>query len=131
MAAVTYALVGLCVLLATTASALAIWCHSLISDVRSAAEYRRDRDLQAVELASVRKALALEQSLRTIAESQRNEAMRRTRDLLAQHAKDMTDDEIREMVRAAFASPLVVVPTLSAADDRDDLLNPFTPVRDA
>lgn len=73
-------------------------------------QYRSERDLEVTAHAVTRDLLRQEQTLRAIAEAQRNEAMRKSRELLAKHMRDATDDEIRETVRDLFETPLSVVP---------------------
>lgn len=78
--------------------------------------------------------LDVEQDLRSIAEAQRNEAQRRVHDLLRQHMRDATDDEIRALTADAFRSPLgvVSVPEARRSDHpTDGLLDPFADVRSA
>jgi hypothetical protein len=105
-----------------------------LSDARvKAADAQRRFELEQAEHAATRNRLDQENKLRVIAESQRNAAEGRVRELLVAHAKDATDDEIREMVRDAFASPLSVLPApaATAADDPDGLINPFADVQPA
>lgn len=52
-----------------------------------------------------------EHNLRVIAEAQRNEAMRKTRELLQRHAKYLTPDLVDELVQDTFQTPLSLVPT--------------------
>lgn len=99
----------------------------------AAAEARQRLELEQAEHATTRNRLDQEAKLRTIAETQRNAAEGRVRELLVAHAKDATDDEIRSMLADAFRSPLSVLPSpgAAAADDPDGLINPFLPVQPA
>jgi biopolymer transport protein ExbB/TolQ len=74
------------------------------------AEYRAARDIEVTAHAVTKGSLAKEKTLRVIAESQRNEAQRKARDLLRKHMRTATDDEIRETVADLFTTPLGLVP---------------------
>lgn len=82
--------------------------------VRVEAEHQRDVALVALSVANDQ--LGIERNLRAIAETQRNEAQRKARDLLRQHMRTATDDEIRETVADLLTSPLAVVPRAPVSD---------------
>jgi len=64
-----------------------------------------------------------EHNLCVIAESQRNEAMRKTRELLQRHAKYLTPDLVDELIADAFQTPLSVVPV--SKQPGNELMEPF------
>ena len=103
--------------------------------------YRYERDEAVVERDVAKDLLAQEHTLRTIAEAQRNEAMRRVGELLRKHVAKATNEEIQELTNEAFASPLSLVPrpvdgVPQAVPRRSDsiadgLLDPFASVQPA
>ena len=124
MIALAVALTALSVLLASGCILCGKWLHDANSsignlrDTMTAADavsdaYKYERDQAVVELAVAKDLLSREQTLRAIAEAQRNEAQRKARDLLRKHMRTATDEEIRETVRDLFETPLSVVPRLS------------------
>lgn len=54
--------------------------------------------------------LAQERHLRVIAETQRNTAQERVRDLLRTHIAKATNEEIQELTNEAFTTPLALAP---------------------
>lgn len=72
--------------------------------------YQYERDNAVAELAQSKEKLAKAETLRAIAEAQRNDAQGRLRVVLREHMEDASDDEIRELVSSVFASALSVVP---------------------
>lgn len=148
MIAAVIALCGVNALLAGFMVTLGVWMRSdrktadNLRDVvdasqRDAADFESRWRVVAAELAVTADQLEREQNLRTIAEAQRNEAMRRVRELLGRHIKTATLEEIQEMTNDAFASPLSVVPRpdgvplLPAAEaaGSDDILDPWARVQ--
>jgi predicted RNA-binding Zn ribbon-like protein len=73
-------------------------------------EWESKHEIEVVAHAATKGLLAKEHTLRVIAESQRNEAQRKARDLLRKHMRTATDDEIRETVADLFTAPLGLVP---------------------
>jgi hypothetical protein len=94
---------------------------------------RGDLDTETAAHAVDTKRLVIADNLRFVAEAQRNEALRRVTELLRQHMRTATDDEIRALTDEAFSSPLSVVPSpVPRSQDGDDaLLDPFADVRPA
>lgn len=90
------------------------------------AEYKSKYETEFVAHGVTQRELEQERQLRGVAEAQRNEAQRKTRDLLREHAKDASDDEISEMVAGAFSSPLALVPPAvpEVRHDSTDLARP-------
>ena len=121
---VTAAVIALCALslgLTTFVILCGKWLHDAngeignLRDTMTAADavsdaYKYERDQAVVELAVAKDLLAQEHTLRTIAETQRNEAMRRVGELLRKHVAKATNEEIQELTNEAFASPLSLVP---------------------
>jgi biopolymer transport protein ExbB/TolQ len=90
------------------------------------AEYRSARDIEVTAHAVTKGQLAKERTLKSIAESQRNEAQRKARDLLRKHMRTATDEEIRETVAELFTVPLSLAPSSPASKQPgNELMNPW------
>lgn len=125
-------MIVLCIALAALSTLLVgfvitcgVWLHSANADRLNAAdvvdgqrklvaEYKSKYEVEYAAHSVTQRELDQEKQLRGVAEAQRNEAERKTRELLTAHVKDASDDEIRAMVASAFRSPLAVVPTPGA-----------------
>lgn len=107
MLVVAIGLVALSTLLTGAVITCGVWLRgdrNTIDNLRDTLESTRDRaDLAESDAATLRKRLEVEQNLRAIAEAQRNEAQRKTRDLLRKHLETATDDEIRALTADAFS----------------------------
>lgn len=109
-----------------------VWLHSSNRDTTAyadhldgqrklVAEYKSKYDVEFAAHAVTQRELEQEKQLRAVAEAQRNEAQRRVQDLLRSHMASATENEIRALTAAAFASPLSVVaggvqPSKASAD---------------
>jgi predicted Holliday junction resolvase-like endonuclease len=111
---VTWALVSLSFLLLALLVPTAVWLHAEISEgkhlrdlyeeqVHVAARYMGERDLEVAAHAVTTDELKKERSLRSQAEAQRNDALRRARELLVKHMGEATDEEIAAAMADLFA----------------------------
>lgn len=82
----------------------------LNAERKVSAEWESKYKTTAAKLVVVETSKQQEQNLRAIAETQRNIAQARVRELLRAYAKTATNEEIQELTDAAFSSPLSVVP---------------------
>ncbi len=73
-------------------------------------EYKSQRDVLDAKCNVLTKRLEQETQLRTIAEMQRNDAMRKATACLATHMKDATNEEIESTARELFRTPLSILP---------------------
>ena len=121
MIAICIGLVALSTLLAGAVITCGIWLHSANADRLNAAdlidgqrklvaEYKHKFDAEFVAHVVTTKRLDQEQTLRAIAESQRNEAQRKCRAYLARSLEGATEDDVNAVLADLFASPLVLVP---------------------
>lgn len=105
--AVAIGLVALSAALTAAVITCGVWLRGETNEgkrLRDTLESTRVRaDLAEHDAATLRKRLEVEQNLRAIAEAQRNEAQRKTRDLLRKHLETATDDEIRALTADAFS----------------------------
>lgn len=139
MIAAVIGLIALSTLLASATVTCGVWLHSanesrlhaadLIDGQRKlVAEYKSKYEVEFAAHSVTTRELEQERQLRGVAEAQRNEATRRVHDLLRSHIATATEDEIRALTAAAFASPLSVVPAPAARRSNsatDGLIDPF------
>lgn len=121
MIAIAIGLVALSTLLAGATVTCGVWLHSANADKEhlrdtldstraASSEWEHKYNSEVVTHGACIKQREAERELRVIAESQRNSAQARVRELLKEHAKDATDDEINELLSVAFGPALGVVP---------------------
>jgi hypothetical protein len=135
--AATAAVLTLAILARQDAKAITHAGDRINEERQIGAQYRGERDTAVIERDVAQSQFKREMDLRFIAEAQRNEAQRKTRDLLRKHMRTATDDEIRETVADLFTTPLALVPSDGVrpqvgTDDNpgpDALLNPYAGVR--
>jgi hypothetical protein len=112
---VTWALVGLCVLLGAILAPALMWLHAEVKEgkalrdlydeqLKLAAEYRHERDVEVAAHAVTRDLLEKEQHLRAVVETQRNEVQRRARAYLTQNLANASEKEIDATVRELFTT---------------------------
>lgn len=116
----TYALIGLSVLLASMLVPLGLWLHAEVREGKAirdrleqeqqvSMEYRHQRDEATARLKVTEDQLKTESELRVIAESQRNAAQQRARSYLARNLVHASENEITDVVQELFSTPLSVV----------------------
>jgi hypothetical protein len=133
----TWALVGLCVLLGGLLAPSLIWLHGetqegkhlrdrLDEEMKLGAQYRSERDVEVAAHAVTKDLLEKEQHLRAVVEMERNESMRKARAYLARSLAHASEGEIDAAVSDLFSSlPGVVrpqVPTASSTATDDTAL---------
>jgi hypothetical protein len=139
-APMTYALLGLSILLLAILTPTLVWLHAEVSEgkhlrdrldeeMKLGAQYRSERDVEVQAHAVIADQLKTEKQLRAVAEAQRNEAMRRARAYLAQSLANASEGDIDAAIVDLFSSPLGVVrPQVPAASrpapGSDDLEKP-------
>lgn len=142
MIAICVGLVALSAMLAGFTITAGVWLHTANDERLNAAdlldgqrklvaEYKSKYDTELVAHTVTSTQLKQERDLRGVAESQRNEAMRKTRELLRANLEHASDDEIRELVASAFTVALAVVPQAGprrSDSAADGLLDPFADV---
>jgi hypothetical protein len=117
----TYALIGLSVLLASMLVPTGAWLHAEISEGKRirdrldeekklSAEYQHERDVTVAKLKVTEDLLTQEKNLRVIAESQRNAAQQKARAYLARNLVTASENEITDVVQELFSTPLALVP---------------------
>lgn len=117
----TYALVGLCVLLGGLLAPSLIWLHGETQEVKRLRvvleqtqarerEYQSQRDVEVAAHEVTKTQLKQEQALRSVAEAARNEAQRKARAYLTQNLAHASEKEIDEAVTQLFTTPLSLAP---------------------
>jgi hypothetical protein len=122
-----WALLGTTVLFIGLLAPALVWLHAEVSEgkhlrdrldeeMKLAAQYRSERDVEVVAHAVTKDLLDKEQHLRAATEAQRNDAMRRARAYLAQSLANASEGDIDAAIVDLFSSPLGVVrPQVPAA----------------
>jgi len=118
--AVAVGLVAISVALTGLVVTMGVWLHSANADRLNAAdlidgqrklvaEYKSKYDTEFVAHTVTSERLKTEQNLRAIAEAQRTAAQQKTQRLLAQHLTSASEDQVVEIVRDVFSTPLSLI----------------------